>query len=246
MNGTTASGQAMPVGDLPGWHQVLADNFGTNVGRGSFATSPYTKRYYGYSGFPDTSRNGSYDPSRVMSVNNGVMDWYLHSENGQPYVESIVPKSPATNWGQVYGRFSVRFRSDQVPGYKLAFMLWPDSNKWSEGEVDFPEVGGLTTHDYIYANRYAAGRTNLAGDTAGFRTRIAAAGTGWHTATIEWSPNNLTYYLDGAKLGTSTTKIPSTSMHWVLQAETALHAPKPAANASGHLQVDWLTMYTRS
>ena len=43
---------------------------------------------------------------------------------------------------QAFGRFSVRFRSDPLPGYKAAWLLWPESDNWNEGEIDFPE-GGL-------------------------------------------------------------------------------------------------------
>jgi hypothetical protein len=236
----------MPIGNLTGWRQVLAENFTGSVARGTFPQSSYGKRFFAYSGYRDTSQHGMYNPTKVMSVGNGVLDWYLHTEGGQSYVDSIIPRVPATGWGQLYGRYSIRFRSDVTPGYKLAFMLWPDSDNWAEGEVDFPEVGGLTAGSDIYANRYAAWRTNLTGDTAGFKTTVPAAGNGWHTATIEWSPNRLSYILDGRTLGTTTTGVPNRSMHWVLQAETALGAPAPAASVAGHLQVDWLTIYARS
>ncbi len=223
----------------------MAQDFATPVARGAFPNSSY-RWFFPYSGYRDTSGKGLYAPSTVMSIGGGVMDWYLHTLNGTPQVSSVVPEVPSTGWGQLYGRYSVRFRSDVMPGYKLAFMLWPDDDNWKEGEVDFPEAGGLTTSDYIYANRYAAGRPVLTSGTTGFKTSVAPAGTGWHTATIEWSPNNLTYYLDGAKLGTTTSGIPTTKMHLVLQVETAVTGPAPAASVAGHLQVDWVTMYKRS
>src|SRR5438552_671366 len=37
------SGQAMPVGDLAGWHQVFTDDFTTSVSQGSFPSAVATK-----------------------------------------------------------------------------------------------------------------------------------------------------------------------------------------------------------
>ena len=96
----------------------------------------------------------------------------------------------------------------------------------------------------IYANLYKAFRANLQTDHVGFLTKVPAAGTGWHTATTEWTPKGLTYYLDGRKLGTTTSGVPSTRMHWVLQVETQIGTPPPPDKSAGHIQVDWVSMYT--
>ena len=42
--GTLPSGQAMPLGDIPGWHQVFADDFS--------GTTLNTSNWYPYSGQP--------------------------------------------------------------------------------------------------------------------------------------------------------------------------------------------------
>ncbi|SDT19245.1 Glycosyl hydrolases family 16 [Friedmanniella luteola] len=241
--GTTGT---MPTGDLPGWRQVFKDDFATSAGRGSLLSNPaYSRRWYSYSGYNDTSGRGRYNPAAVMSTTGGALDWYVHTAGGQHNVAAMVPINPSTGWGQRYGRYSVRFRSDQLPGYKLAFMLWPDSDNWGEGEVDFPEVGSLEQGNRIYANLYQRGNTatGTPGPSTGFRTTTDAAGSGWHVATTEWSPNKLTYYLDGKALGTLTTGVPTTSFHPVLQVETAVGGPSPSSAVSGHVQVDWVTMY---
>jgi hypothetical protein len=240
------SGVPMPVVNLAGWRQIVAQDFTAATPLGSFPGGAYSSGFFPYAGYRDTSGKGTYDPAKVMSVKGGALDWYLHSQSGQSYVSAIVPRVPATRWGQIYGRYSIRFRSDVLPGYKLAFMLWPDSDNWSDGEVDFPEVNELTANSFIYANRYAADRSDLTGGTTGFKTSTSAAGSGWHTATIEWGPGRLTYILDGVTLGTTSTNVPYKSMHWVLQVETALSGPAPESSVAGHVQVDWVTMYSRS
>lgn len=143
----------------------------------------------------------------------------------------------------------VRFRSDSVPGYKMAFLLWPDTDNWGEGEVDFPEASSLEssgTGNRIYANLYPPGnlQTGTPGPSTGFTTQTYPANSGWHTATIEWSPGKLTFVLDGVPLGTKTSGVPTTSMHWVLQLETSIDGPAANSTAAGNLQVDWAALYT--
>lgn len=241
-----ADASVMPVGDLPGWRQIFAEDFDTPVPRGGdLASSRYARGWSGYSGFVDTSGNGWYDPERVVSVQGGVMDWYVHTADGRHRVAAMVPRVPATGWGQTYGRYSFRFRSDALPGYKLVGILWPDSDNWGEGEIDFPEVNSLESSQGMYANLYppgdlAAGRP---GEPARFATSIPANDTGWHVATIDWLPGSLTFVLDGATLGTFTQGVPSTSFHLVFQVETNLSGTPPDSSVSGHVQLDWVTMY---
>lgn len=71
-----------------------------------------------------------------------MLDLFLHTRGGTPIGAAPVPIVTKAWQGQTYGRYSVRFRADALPGYKVAWLLWPASDSWSEGEIDFPE-GGL-------------------------------------------------------------------------------------------------------
>src|SRR5437899_9711121 len=94
-----------------------------------------------------------YYPSRVLSVQGGVLNENLHSENGIPMVAGIGPRISA----QLYGRYSIRFRADSAAGYKVSWLLWPQSEVWPrDGEIDFPE-GDL--NDIIYAFMHRLGAT---------------------------------------------------------------------------------------
>jgi Glycosyl hydrolases family 16 len=236
------SGQTMPVGDLPGWHQIFTDNFATNVPLGSFPAAVSSK-WTAYNGFADTSGHGTYDPSKVISVANGVMTMHLHTENGTHLVSAplpIIPGHSSAYQGQTYGRYAVRFRADPVPGYKTAWLLWPDDNKWNpEGEIDFPE-GNLDST--IGAFMHHRGNPSM---QESYPTS-ATYNSSWHTAVIEWTPANVTFTLDGTVIGndTNTSVIPDTSMHWVLQTETT--PTGPTDTAAGDVQIDWVTMYSRN
>jgi hypothetical protein len=232
---------------LEGWRQVAAEDFDSDVPLGGVTGSSYAQQLFFYQGYSDTFGHGQYEPDKVLSVKDGNLDWYLHSDEGVGNVAAAVVKIPATGWGQLYGRYTVRFRSDVVPGYKIAFLLWPDSDNWGEGEIDFPEAHSLDQGQELVANMYRKGDTAAGkpGDSTGFDTGVGAADTGWHEATIEWLPSSLTFILDGKKVGTKTEGVPDTPMHWVLQVETSEEGPKAAPGDSGHVQVDWVKAYSR-
>ncbi|MEW1957323.1 glycoside hydrolase family 16 protein [Kineococcus sp. NPDC059986] len=229
----TPQGTGAPRGDLPGWRQVLVDDFTTYVPLGGFPGPAYAGRWTGYDGAHDTSGAGTYRPARVVSVDDGVLDLHVRTEGGTPLVAAPVPLRDGQWGGWTYGRYSVRYRADAVPGYKTAWLLWPDSDDWSDGEVDFPE-GDLdgTVHGFVH--RPGAPEQNALAVDTGVRA------TDWHVATVEWRPEGVRFLLDGVLVG-STPVSPDRPMHLVLQTETS--GGTPPAGAAGHVQVDWVALY---
>jgi hypothetical protein len=230
----------MPVGDLPGWHQIFTDDFTTSAPVGSFPGSAYSKKWGARpDGSKDTSGRGTFYPSKVLSVANGALNMNIHTENGVHMVAAPQTKLfGSTGVGQLYGRYSVRFRSDSLYGYKTAWLLWPDSGVQStDGEIDFPEgdlhsvIKGYVHH--TYATSYS--------DQDWFKTTTTY--TSWHTATIEWTPGKVVFILDGQTIGTSTTRVPNKPMHWTLQTETAMDGPVPSNSTAGNVQVDWVAVW---
>ena len=230
------SGQAAPRGDLAGWKQTYVEDFGTKVATGSWPGA-YGSHWYAYNdGSKDTSRNGTYMPSKVLSVHDGVLDYSIRTEGGQHLVSAPVVKD---TYGQVYGRYSVRFRSDTLKGYKTAWLLWPDTQRWpDDGEIDFPEGNLDGTIGAFSHFASSAGGQDEFGSSSSFDA--------WHTATIEWVPGKVSFALDGKVLGSSTKDVPATAMHWVLQTETSLSGAAPATGVAGHVLVDWVALYKRA
>lgn len=214
------------------WCTTLDENFERNAPLGSF------EKIYGsdLAGYPDgqgdTSGHGQYWPSKVLSAENGALDWWVHSENGQPMTAAPLPQGYN---GQQYGRWAVRFRSDLIPRSKLAFLLWPDSDRWSDGEIDFPE-GELGQDIYGYSHN-VEGKPSR--NQFKFKTNITM--TEWHTAQIEWMPDHITFTLDGkSKTAKDPKALPQGNFHSVLQVESSLEGPAPAPSTEGHVQVDWI------
>lgn len=228
-------GPGLP-GDLPGWKRVFADDFRTPAGLGDFPGTGYSARWRVYpDGWPDTTGHGTYMPSKVLSVHDGVLDYWVHTRHGRHLVAAALPKmTPGA-----YGRYSVRFRSDTLPGYKVAWLLWPDSKRFPEdGEIDFPE-GNLDSsmHAYMHFARRGGGQNSY--HTREYMTR-------WHVATTTWEPGRVTFDLDGRTVGVSTTHVPHNPMHWVLQTETATNGDVPVAKTQGHVQVDWVAAWEKA
>ncbi len=267
------SGEDMPVGDLPGWHQIFTDDFTTNVTVPNFF-SVYGNRWRSYGdGVSDTSGNGRRYDTQVLSVTNGILNIYIHTAlvNGT-YVHMVgSPVQVLSPWdpncktvngtgcwpGQLYGRYSIRMRADLLSNYKTAFLLWPQSQNWSyDGEIDFPESLHDLTGPINAAVWWEYG--NYADDDQNWWT-VTGSGfyNNWHTYTIDWTPNAIVYYIDGdvvenfsgsiATWSDGRSKIPNTPMYWVLQTETQLTPiVNPANNIAGNVQVDWAAAYSYS
>jgi beta-glucanase (GH16 family) len=133
-----------------------------------------------------------------------------------------------------------------MPGYKIAFMLWPVSDKWKEGEIDWPE-GGLDGQLYggsAMKGSFGKGATKF--DPA--ERTFSPAGPGdWHVATTEWTPGKVRWFFDGELTDQTTIPrgVPNTPMRWTLQAETSDWATStyPDAATAGHLEIDWAVQY---
>jgi hypothetical protein len=259
LTASNLSGQAMPTGNPSGWREVFSYNFAKSpsvrvggfsgcVDDGSIMAShcsglpgPVAQKLWAYPDGWHDDEFGIYEPSQVLSIHNGVLDYYLHTSGSTHMVAAVVPKIPrgVRGGGLRYGAYAVRFKSDLLPGYKTAFLLWPDSNKWpADGEIDFPEgdLNGLITASM----HWMGGTSHASKDT--FLTQSTYST--WHTAVIEWTPHLCRFILDGRIIGTSYRAIPSGPMHWVLQAETSGEFV-PARTVAGHIYVAWITAYVR-
>ncbi|MET3922566.1 glycoside hydrolase family 16 protein [Arthrobacter sp. UYEF20] len=220
-----------------------------DVPLGAFPGPLYQERWSaGYKdGTPDTAGQVSggksgYYPSKVLSVQNGALDWFLRSENGISMGAAPTPKIPNSSANPpranslLYGRYSVRYRADPMPGFKTAWLLWPDSGIWPrDGEIDFPE-GDLAK--IIYGAVHFARSGADAFDKFDSDQSVSS----WHVATTEWSPGRVEFFLDGRSLGATTTDAPSTPMHFILQTESCLPIC-PAPETQGHVSLDWISMW---
>jgi hypothetical protein len=232
-----------------GWTPLIDQRFDREAPLGSFAD--VYPGWAWYDGMTDTSREtarprqqvGLWDSRTTMSVRDGLLDCRLHTAGERPQVCALTPTPDDRIWhGQRYGRYSVRFSADTIPGYKIAWLLWPDSNEWPEGEIDFPEAdldGTITGSSHR--------NDGDPSDFAWFVDTAQRLGTGWHTATIDWRPGRLTFVLDGESWTTTDpAALPRVPMRWALQAETRIEDAAPDPDVSGHILIDWVAAWSRA
>ena len=244
---TTVSGScATGPGSAPsGWRRVMADSFSEDIplgewgkpgGRWEFPGGMWRARTAGYR---DSSGRGTYNSPKTTSQHDGKLDVWIHSEGSTRYVAAPIPLVGNT----VGQRVSLCMRADQIPGYKIAFLLWPDEGPGNyHGEIDFPEGKLLSTgsaHAFMhYDPKPSSGKQQDAYDS---NVNLMS----WHTYTMEWHPNRhyASFYLDGRLIGRSEkSEVPDGPMHYVMQMETYLAGQDLPPPAQGHVLVDWFTI----
>ena len=171
--------------------------------------------------YPDGT-SGIYAPSRTVSVHDGVMDVALGGAGTAGTFGSF-----AGAWGHVGGTFSVRAMATGGDGNGAAFMLWPTSNVWSDGEIDFPE-GNFESTPYAFHHSMTPGR-----EAERIQLDTGVSWRDWHTYTVSWDPGrSVTYSVDGRVLQTITEDVPTTPHRFMFQTGNW--------GASGHLLIDWV------
>lgn len=221
----------------PGFTKVLAEDFTTAAAAGTAYTS-YASVMAGY-GDTATYRVGN------VSVHDSYLDIALQSGTSLlPGSGGVVVIGPAASrWGRLYGKFTVKFKATGASTTGAAFMLWPTSNKWSDGEIDYPEgsFGGsinLFHHPspcYPDQNAPVAGMPYCGTNAASLDTK--ATWRDWHTASIEWTATALRYYLDDVLIKTVRDNLPVGNHRWTIQ---AADPQKLNTGEAGHLLIDWV------
>lgn len=232
---------ALPKGDVTTngrtWKQSYAEDFTKPAALGKVA-STYPQMGF-YDGFSDTSKLGTYAPAKVLTVADGNLDYYLHSENGKPLVATVMPDGYAAH---TTGRVSIRYKTTTTDGYKFVGMLWPSSDQWNEGEIDWPEanLGAKPRPASAVPGSYNNGAMTFEPPTEQFAKTDTTA---YHVATTEWDKGIVRFYWDG-DLVTSTTKaVPTQPMRVTLQGETWIGQGAVPRNAAGHVSIDWVSIW---
>jgi len=192
-----------------------------------------------YDGFADTSGQGRYTPSKVLSVKDGALDFWLRSDRGQPLAAAVMPDGYRPH---KTGRVSIRYKTTKTPGYKFVVLLWPSSDDWNEGEIDWPEaaLGNRPRPASAVPGSWNA-RTGMRFQPER-ETFAATDTTAYHVATTEWDKGIVRFYWDGKLVASTTKAVPTKPMRVTLQAETDIGVRVPTT-ASGHVSVDWVTVY---
>lgn len=149
----------------------------------------------------------------------------------------------AHEFGQMYGKWEVRFRAEKGEGYSPVVLLWPDTGKWpDDGEIDLIEIpatnrqvgsswlhNGPKDHKIQRTHRYDFSE--------------------WHVISVEWLPNRVSIAIDGVDQWhvIDPTYIPTTSpMHLTLQHDQGTpYTQRRRASTPEFVSmyIDWIKVY---
>lgn len=221
--GSTAyAGTSAPTGNTGAFQQRFLENFSTTAA----ANGPFAKTYAkSWQPYPDGA-GGRYSASSQVSSHDGLMDVVLDGKHGTAGTFG----TPTDAWTHVGGKFSVRAKATGGTGNGAAFMLWPTSGTWSDGEMDFPE-GNFESTPMAFHHSMTPGHeaeSTMASTGVSWRT--------WHVYSVEWIPGkSVTYTVDDKVVQKVTKDVPTTAHRYMFQVGNW--------GAKGHLFIDWVSTY---
>jgi beta-glucanase (GH16 family) len=235
---TDLTGDVAPTGNLPGWNVVYSQNFtGDSLPSG----------WGPYSGEPGGDPFGYWDPSNVS-----VSDGELHlrtTPNDDPNRSGTSSTGGVAFFGkpQTYGMYLVRMKGDYEPNLEISdvALLWPQDNSWPP-EIDFYEDHGGVRNGFDATVH--PGTNN--DDCCVVHTQFSVDGTEWHTYGVAWTPDTITYTVDGTPIGSvnrgdiaAPGEWPSTNMILALQSDNL--GPAQPAGSIETMTVKWVAEYAQ-
>jgi hypothetical protein len=233
----------LPTKSTRGFKHLAGQDFDEDAAAGKVASRdrtldlPYQDWILPYSTEWSGHRGGQYRFPENVSVHDGKLDVHVRSIDGKNTGAAWIwlhPDPSFKNYGFTYGAVEQRVKVvGHIPGYGVANLLWPDSEDWGDGEIDFPEAGfdeEPTAYHHCLAPRPAD-------NCSIFKT--GASWEQWHVYRIEWRPTGTSYYIDGRLIGTNTDATPHKSHHWVTQIARDT-AGRKDPKLQGHYLVDWV------
>jgi beta-glucanase (GH16 family) len=235
------SGMAMPVGNQPGWKQVLADNF-----TGTQLDSKWNK----YNGVVGGNLGGWWSRSHTV-VSGGELILKTYSDPPKctdaaicPLFNNEVSGGIKSKLSLTYGKVLVRVKTTPVADDTFLGLLYPTSDI-APPETDFIVDGGPLNLTTIGAFLKFGTPINVVADS------VTANAAQWHTLGVIWSPGEVQYTIDGSVWATeSNPNVSTVPMNIVLQSQTDCEAVTgqtcsvPWAATEPNVDVDWVVAYT--
>lgn len=138
--------------------------------------------------------------------------------------------------GQRHGRWEVCVKSlPSAETYHSVALLWPDAEDWpTGGEIDFMEITDP-------ARQYVDGFLHYGPDNDLEQGGIAIDAAQWHAWAVEWTPERLTFFVDGQPWWetTNAAHLPPRAMHLAIQLDNF----GGDTSQGGQTLVDWARQY---
>jgi beta-glucanase (GH16 family) len=166
-----------------------------------------------------------------------------HRTQGFKYTSGIITSYSSFNLK--YGYVEVRAKVPQGRGLWPAVWLAPHDESWPP-EIDILEVQGNRTTANEMSNHYrkSSGPTQTDHEWMG-----PDFSKGFHTFGLEWSPKQLTWYIDGLERFRTNVAIPSKPMYVIANLAVGgnwVGPPNAKTTFPSYLQIAYIRIYQRS
>jgi beta-glucanase (GH16 family) len=163
-------------------------------------------------------------------------------EGGKPYTSGIV--CSAGKFEQEYGLFEIRCKLPLGKGFWPAF--WLKSRRGWPPEIDVFEAVGQHPGVVVHTNHWTepTGRHKYHKDEyTGINTT-----DGFHTYSVDWEPDSITWYVDGVQTARHVDNVPSTPLYMIANLAVGGRWPGPPDDATqfpSSMDIDWIRVYQR-
>lgn len=158
------------------------------------------------------------------------------------YVSGII--STFGTFSQTYGRFEIRFRAPAGRGLRAGFLLLPVP-LGTLPEIDVFETAGSAPSKVFFANRWGTEQTER---SFGDSFPGPDLSSGFHTISIEWERDRITWSVDGKKTFESLDGIPRQPMYMLIDLAVGgrlAHSPDASTILPASFDIDYVRVYQR-
>jgi Glycosyl hydrolases family 16 len=137
---------------------------------------------------------------------------------------------------QKYGRWEIRARFPAGCGcYTPLLILWPHDNEWpAGGEIDYAEVFNGDRQEIHFNLHYGSA------DNVIHRVKRVDM-TRWRNFAVEWTPNHISWYIDGNRYFTTTQRSAQPPEKMFQTIQLGYDGDKGSGTAT--MEIDWATKY---
>ena len=201
--GAAAAQEGEPAAPLPGYALAWADEFNVDglPDRSKWVYDTHANRTGWYNDelqyySPERAENARVEDGRLLIEARRERLESAPDFGGQNYTSSRMVIQGVADW--TYGMFEARMKLPCGRGAWPAFWMLPTSGDWpGGGEIDVMEHVGHEP-DQIYASLHTLTFNHAVGTGRTGQTTIADACEAFHTYQVEWTPELIRFFVDGA------------------------------------------------
>jgi beta-glucanase (GH16 family) len=158
------------------------------------------------------------------------------------YVSGVI--STYGTFAQAYGRFEIRCRIPPGRGLRPGFLLLPVP-LGPLPEIDVFEAAGGSPSKVFFANRWGTEQTERSFGDSFTGPDLSA---GFHTISVEWDRDRITWFLDGREKFQSVDGIPRQPMYMLIDLAVGgrlARSPDASTTLPASFDIDYIRVYQR-